>query len=130
MGGTDVLRAEFDRELREVATAREWLRTHLPDLPPDVSRDAQLVLSELVTNAIEHGTGDPVVVSADRRPDAVVLTVESVGPAPSVGAVDSWRVAEAHEVTGRGLGIVRAVADSVDVMKTADRLVVTARLDV
>ena len=130
MGGTDVLRVELAPELEEVAAARELVRIHLPDVPSDVSADAQLVLSELVTNAIEHGRSGPVVVAIDRREGDVVVTVESVGAAPRVGPPDEWRVAEAHEVTGRGLGIVRAVADSVDVVKSADRLVVTARITV
>lgn len=130
MGSTDVVRVELDAELGEVATARGLVRTHLPDLPDRVGQDAQLVLSELVTNAIEHGRGGPVVVALDRSADAVIVTVESVGPAPRVGAVDEWRVAGAHETSGRGLGIVRAVADSVDVLKSPDRLAVTARLDI
>ena len=130
MGGTDVLRVELAPELVEVATARRLVLTHLPDVSSEVSSDAQLIVSELVTNAVEHGLGGPVIVALDLRDNDVTITVESVGPAPGVGSVDEWEIADPSDITGRGLGIVRAVADFVDVMRSPGRLVITAHLSI
>ena len=99
-------------------------------MPEDVVVDAQLIASELVTNAIEHGVGGPVTVVVQRGVDAVAVAIESVGPAPDVGAVDDWRVADAEEISGRGLGIVRALADEVAVTRSPGRLVITASLTI
>jgi len=122
------VRVELDPVLAEVSTARRFVRSNLTGVPDAVASDAQLVASELVTNAIEHGAGGPVTMSVHFGDDAVAVTVESVGPAPGVGAVDDWRSADADEITGRGLGIVRAVADEVSVTRSPGRLVITASI--
>lgn len=124
----DVMSVELDPVPAEVSTARRFVRTSLAGLPGGVASDAQLVASELVTNAIEHGVGGPVTIAIHRGSDAVTVTVESVGPAPDVGGVDGWRMPDADEITGRGLGIVRAVADEVAVHRSPGRLVITASL--
>lgn len=121
---------ELQADLAEVSTARRFVRANLPDVPDAVSADAQLITSEMVTNAIEHGVGGPVIVVVSRREHFVALTVESVGPAPGVGAVDEWKLAAADEITGRGLAIVRAIADDVEVIRSPGRLVITATLAV
>lgn len=130
MTGNDAVRVELDPVLAEVPTARRFVRTSLTGLPDGVASDAQLIASELVTNAIEHGDGGPVTVAVHRSADAVAVTVESVGPAPGVGEVDDWRMADADEITGRGLGIVRAVAHGVSVERSPGRLVITASLTI
>ncbi len=130
MAGADVMSVELDPVLAEVSTARCFVRTNLVGMPEDVVVDAQLIASELVTNAIEHGVGGPVTVVVQRGVDAVAVAIESVGPAPDVGAVDDWRVADAEEISGRGLGIVRALADEVAVTRSPGRLVITASLTI
>ena len=130
MTESDVMSVELDPVLAEVPTARRFVRVSLAGLPDDVAADAQLITSELVTNAIEHGVGGPVTIAVHRRSDAVAVTVESVGPAPDVGAVDEWLMPDADEITGRGLGIVRAVAQDVSVDRSPGRLVITASLTI
>ena len=103
-----VMKCELEADLAEVGTARRFIRANLVDVPPGLNADAQLVASELVTNAVEHGVGGPVVVALCRGDASIALTVESVGPAPDVGEVDEWQVAPVEEITGRGLGIVRS----------------------
>lgn len=126
MAESGVSRVELDADLTEVAAARRFVRTNLADVPPPASADAQLITSELVTNAVEHGRGTSVVVEVHRRDAEIDVTVESFGPSPAVGAVEDWHVARADETSGRGLGIIRNVASRVAVRRVAGWLVITA----
>ena len=128
MANVRVMRCELDADLAEVGAARRFVRRNLIDAPAELAADAQLVASELVTNAVEHGTGGPVVFELMCDDHVVALTVESVGPAPGVRDVDEWQVASVERITGRGLGIVRSIADQVVVSRRNGRLVITARL--
>ena len=47
--------------LADLATARAWLRMHLAAVGADPA-DALLVITELLSNAIEHGRSAPTVV--------------------------------------------------------------------
>jgi len=128
MTESDLMSVELAPVLAEVSTARRFVRASLTGVSDAVASDAQLIASELVTNAIEHGVGGPVTMAVHLGDDVVSLTVESIGPAPNVGAVEEWRLAGVDEITGRGLGIVRAVADDVSVSRSPGRLVITASL--
>lgn len=124
-----VMRCELVADLAQVGAARRFVRRNLaPDVPAALNADVQLIASELVTNAVEHGSGDRVAFALRCELGAVALTVESIGPAPNVGDVDDWEVAPAEEITGRGLGIVRSIADRVEVSRNDGRLVITASL--
>lgn len=125
---TSTRRVELDADLAQVATARRFVRAALDDVSPTVNADAQLIASELVTNAVEHGRGTSVVIELQRRAAEIDVTVESEGPSPGVGAVEEWRVASVDEITGRGLGIIRNVAKRVAVRRVHGRLVITATL--
>ena len=99
------------------ARARAWLRTHTPHLPQHTTEDAQLMVSELVTNAVRHGRPDVVLsisVAADR------LRIEV-----SDGSDDMPVVAGDHpsldRATGRGLLIVAATAADWGVARTPGR---------
>lgn len=117
---------EVAADLTEVATVRRFVRTTLNDLVPvAVASDLQLLASELVTNAIEHGTAPSVLVRVTADHDRAGLAVHSSGPSPGVGPIDSWAVADVEEITGRGLGIVRAIADDIEMRQSGDALVVT-----
>ncbi len=111
----------------QIAPARRLVRTELaPMVPAALLDDLQLVASELVTNAIQHGASGPVTLTIAMDDERVAITVVSRGPSPAVGPVTNWTISEAPDVTGRGLGIVRRVADRVEVDQSADRLAITA----
>lgn len=123
VAGTIVL----DADTAQVAVARRFVRRSLDGaVPSEVSADLQLIVSELFTNAVEHGRVDHVEVRLFVTSTVAGVTVDSHAPAPEVGAVETWSVADEASVTGRGLGIVRGLADAVQVEREPGRLVVTA----
>ncbi len=114
-------------DVSEVSTARRFVRRELVDrADPDVLGDLQLIASELFTNAVEHGTDTEVEVVVEVDDGDVDVTVRSGGPA-DVGPAADWVVADAASITGRGLGIVRELADELIVERADDAFVVTAR---
>jgi anti-sigma regulatory factor (Ser/Thr protein kinase) len=128
MGGTAEMSIVLDASTSQVAHARRFVRQQLgTSVPNDVAADLQLVASELFTNAIEHGLGSVVEVAVESTPEFVGVSVASDGIAPDVGAVAGWSVAAADAPSGRGLGIVRALADELIVERADGRFVVTAR---
>ena len=122
------MRLELTADLAQVAIARRFVRANLHDVPAGICADAQLITSELVTNAVEHGVGRSVVLALSRNSKSVDLSVESIGPSDEVGEVTEWKVADAEAITGRGLGIIRKVASDVKVSQSPNRLVITANL--
>ena len=87
--------------------------------------DLRLAASELVTNALEHGEHEPVVVELGVSTGVVSLSVTSRSPHDHVAPVSDWAVADAAEITGRGLGIVRTLADDVSVTRGGEMLTIT-----
>jgi anti-sigma regulatory factor (Ser/Thr protein kinase) len=81
-----------------VAAARSWGVTVL-------ANDLALVVSELVTNAIEHGAG-PVGLAARRWGDGVQIEVSSALTSQRPARLDPSPMME----TGRGLLVVDALA--------------------
>jgi anti-sigma regulatory factor (Ser/Thr protein kinase) len=100
-----VREAHLNPEPRSAALARDFvgdeLRQH--DLRYLVL-DVQLVVSELVTNAVRHAR-TTVDVTLEEQPFCVVLTVHDDIPATPV-----MRAPGASETGGRGLMIVRGVS--------------------
>lgn len=85
--------------------ARHLLAEWLPDLTREELGSAQLVVSELVTNAVVHGRGR-VVLRADLDEDRVLVEVIDDGQ----GFERTVRQRDFESVGGRGLGIVDVVA--------------------
>jgi len=89
-------------------------------VPAEVdSRRVERILRNLITNALEHGRGQPVVVTVAGRPDAVAVTVRDHGPGldPAEAAMvfnRFWRAdpARARRIGGSGLGLAIALEDA------------------
>lgn len=111
-----VRRREFPPTLKSIGSARDFVAEVLADpaWSPPVNQalveDVQLVVSELVTNAITHGAGSTVLRLALTN-SAVHCSVTSIrdGEPPRV---PEPAVPSAAARSGRGLAIVNAVADS------------------
>lgn len=111
----------------EVRTARRFVGDNLQGLvADDVIADLELITSELVTNAVEHGANQAIEIAVRCADDEISITVVSAGPSPGVGPVRGWELAAIDDVTGRGLGIVRLVADHVEIDRSPERLALTA----
>ena len=100
------------RDLRHEVLAR-WGDAEQDDDQPATTYRLALVLTELVTNAVQHGQG-PIDVTLGRTPAGWLIVVcellsPSGRPAPTPAA---WRRShlDAPETGGRGLSIVVAIS--------------------
>ena len=95
-----------------------------------VISDYSLVVSELATNIIEHGDGSSWVIFVDVT-DSDWWEVEVVGgvsdPPARVLQPDTWSVAAADEISGRGLGIVRHLMDQITADETDGQVGIRCR---
>jgi anti-sigma regulatory factor (Ser/Thr protein kinase) len=96
----------YDRDAANVGEARAWIDTFLAEreIEDTVRDDAQLVVSELVTNALMHGAG-ALVLRASIQDGAVHVSVTDSGDGlPEVLPIDPSRIG------GLGLIVVGRVA--------------------
>ncbi|MEU5404015.1 ATP-binding protein [Streptomyces sp. NPDC005963] len=83
-----------------------------------LAEDAELVISELVTNAFQHGSGDSVRVWLGRTATHVRIEVGGGGSGPELRS----RQAGPWEEGGRGLYLVDALAESWGVASSDGRV--------
>lgn len=126
-------RRNFDAVPFAASAARSFVGTTLRDggVPLQLVEDFKLVISELVSNIIEHGAARGFDVCIDlSRPDSWVVGVECVVSESGTTLPDptAWVVAGAEEMSGRGLGIVRVLMDDVTVYVTGGRLTINCSL--
>lgn len=108
-----------------VATALEQLGVDL-----DTIERARLIVSELTTNAVEASPGQPFHVRALVEPRAIALTVRNHASEDALPPRDEWGPDDVLAARGRGLAIVKALADEVELVEDETGwLEVTARLD-
>ena len=91
--------------------------------------DAQLVLSELISNAVEASPGEPYEVTARVGQHHVQIEVTNISTAQLPDRED-WQPKDVLAPQGRGLSIVRALSESVQVITTGTKLTIVARLPV
>jgi anti-sigma regulatory factor (Ser/Thr protein kinase) len=110
---------------RAPATARGHVRRVCRrwDVDDDARESAEIVVTELVTNAVEHA-GSASLVEVERRRDAFRLTVRDYDRATLPDAT----LPDPTSPRGRGLAMVAAVAQSWGVDAHADGKTVWAEL--
>lgn len=96
---------------------------------PQVTADAQLVVSELTSNAIEASPDQPYRVSARLEADVVCIRVSNRSTA-ELPSPDDWSPESVLAPQGRGLLIVKALASSVDIDQTDTETTVSAHLSI
>ncbi|HET7529400.1 MAG TPA: SpoIIE family protein phosphatase [Mycobacteriales bacterium] len=104
----------LDAEADAVPRARRFTSEALSGVGGAVAEDAELVVSELVTNALLHGS-PPVVLRLWPGPERLRIEVEDSGRELPIRMRDST-----ESMTGRGLALVSQVAAGWGVERTDD----------
>jgi anti-sigma regulatory factor (Ser/Thr protein kinase) len=119
---------ELEAHMANVSAARRFVRKELEGrVPEDAVTDLMLATSELVTNAFEHGSQQPVRLTVRSDREEASITVVSGGEVGHVPDPDAWTTAQADRISGRGLGIVREIADDIDVERAGGNVAITVR---
>jgi anti-sigma regulatory factor (Ser/Thr protein kinase) len=92
-------------DARALARVRGTVRTWLSAVEASEPDDLVLAVDEAVANAIEHGGAD-VVLSAHEEQGSVFFVVYDGG---------RWRPAGDYKWRGRGIAIMRALVDDVQI---------------
>ncbi|MGA6221827.1 ATP-binding protein [Streptomyces umbrinus] len=116
----------FTAEPEEVAALRRIMRLHLGVWGlHDVTDEAQLCVSELVSNVITHvGLGTPVTLAVSVRGTYLRIEVHD----PDTRALPTLLDAGSDSEGGRGMALVDAIADRWGVQPLADRKVTWCEL--
>jgi anti-sigma regulatory factor (Ser/Thr protein kinase) len=104
----------LDRDTSAVPTARAWLADFLGEhhIESRICDDATLIASEMVTNALRHGTGGVVIrVTITPGREIRLAVIDSGDGMPQVQPKDPSRIG------GLGLRIVEEIADDWGVSK-------------
>jgi anti-sigma regulatory factor (Ser/Thr protein kinase) len=121
--GGEIRTLRLDHDLEMVGVARRELRHWLHELGCTTAEDATLVLSELVTNAIVHAHAGCTI---EMKHDDHCLRLEVRDPSPTPPIIG---VEQPHDIGGRGLHIVEAIANAWGWEPTSDGKTVWANLD-
>jgi two-component sensor histidine kinase len=92
-------------DARAAMEARRLIDPAVHDLPPDRRADVLLLTTELVTNALRHGS-PPITLTIDRQAASVRIEVEDAGagrPArsPEPGPAGGWGLLLVEEAADR-----------------------------
>jgi anti-sigma regulatory factor (Ser/Thr protein kinase) len=96
---------EFSKSPRSVGEARRFVTASFDWLPEETNNRLELLVSELATNAIHHGSGG-FTVSLERLANAIRVEVSDGGSGLPVLLAPS-----VDRTSGRGLRIVQALSD-------------------
>ena len=89
-------------------------------LDPALVTDILLAVSELVTNGVAHGSGGAITLEIASTPDQITCLVVSPLHGRPLPDPALWMSPVGGGPTGRGLAIVREVADEVAVESDGD----------
>lgn len=103
--------AVFAPDPASISAARLFVQRPAEEFAAHRVDDIVLAVSELATNAIEHGSGEPFEVRFVRQDGMVEVTVLSAVAENSVSPTDAPTMTEEIPRSGRGLGIVEAISD-------------------
>ena len=99
--GRTILAATDDAPQLARAAVRGWMPASVAH---GVSQDAQLLVSELVANSVQHVVGDaPITITAGRTDGLLWFEVADAGPGPIARR-------DARPSSGMGLNMVQAAA--------------------
>lgn len=100
----------------DLTAARRWTRDMLPGITDDEVEDIQLIVTELVSNAFDHGTR-PYALRLHRSSAQCFVRVEVDDASPELPVLGTSRLGEFR---GRGMIIVDQLAKNWGVTQHAD----------
>jgi serine/threonine-protein kinase RsbW len=121
---------QFSRDTTQLAQIRRFVRTWFEqrDVERHAIDDFELAVSELATNAIQHGAGATIDIQLTVDSDGISAVVAADSDdLERIGRVETWQIAPPEAVNGRGLGIVAALMDVVEFSSDAGRAVFRCR---
>ena len=100
-----------------LSTARRHVMQLVSQMPfsPDEAFDIELAAGEALGNAIDHTCARGVVATVVAYPDRVEVDVEDCGPGFELGADEEPPCAGEGAERGRGIKLMRLLADSVTI---------------
>jgi len=106
---------EFASATESIGAARDLIRESMASasVGEETVGDVLLAISELVTNAVVYGNGGPITVEIESSSEAIVCSVASGYSGRPLPDPATWTSPGRAGPNGRGLAIVRAVADAV-----------------
>ena len=105
-----LIKMPFEASTPAIARTRLAGFLTIHQAPSRVIDDALIVLSEMIANAVSHGSPDPegrMEISWSINGDLLELSVSDAGVGASLEPVDF----DEDSLSGRGLAIIRRVAD-------------------
>lgn len=120
--------------LEPSAAGVSWSRKAVADclaaasVPVSDAERVVLALSELVTNAVQHGPPAEICVEVGVEGEEIELRVKQQAGGGTIPHPDVWRLPDDRsQIAGRGLSIVAAVSDAVEVRDDGHTVEVRAR---
>jgi anti-sigma regulatory factor (Ser/Thr protein kinase) len=111
----------FRRMAEAVPAARAFVRRWLPDSEP--AEGLVLAAAEALNNVVDHAVGDAFTVAVDL--DGTVATVTVVDVGPGFDVPDDPEMPDAFASRCRGLAMMHALADGVEIDSSPDGTTVT-----
>ena len=103
-----------------------WLTEYLGEGHDTAVCDIGLLLTELVANVVDHTASGFADVRVALDDGTAVIEVANEGPVSAVPPVERWE-ALVEGSRGRGLKLIRALCEQVEVDGDADRTQITCR---
>ncbi len=118
VGGSSeaALRSTSVAGIEDLSVCRSLVAELVSDCAPEMRLDAEVVVSELVTNAFQHSPAEAVQVLACRDVDQLSLTVTSTSTDRPDQFEPDPEFPDPDQTRGRGIPIVRALTDSYRVL--------------
>jgi anti-sigma regulatory factor (Ser/Thr protein kinase) len=113
----------FRRVAEAVPAARAFVRRWLPDSEP--AEGLVLAAAEALNNVVDHAVGDAFTVAVDLDGTVATVTVMDVGPGFDVP--EDPEMPDAFANRCRGLAMMHALADGVDIVSSPAGTTVTLR---
>jgi two-component sensor histidine kinase len=110
-----MIQTHFDSSSGSVPAARRFAIGTLHDVSSQVTHTVAMIVTELASNCVRHAASSGFAVKIDQTAGAVQIEVTDNG-----GGTPAPRAVRPTDPSGRGLQIVKALADAWGVVDTAD----------